>query len=104
MRRALTAAILLVLFLTMSREAAAGSLEKHSTKDPQAATASVRKDGPAFVTDPELMDGFRLLYEQNFPGARPKFRTGPRNILPKRLARFRWLRAIFSTSSTATAC
>src|SRR5271156_416924 len=75
MRRALTAAILLVLFLTMSREAAAGSLEKHSTKDPQAATASVRKDGPAFVTDPELMDGFRLLYEQNFPGARAKFTT-----------------------------
>src|SRR5271156_66672 len=73
MRRALTAAILLVLFLTMSREAAAGSLEKHSTKDPQASAASVSKQGPAFVTDPELMDGFRLLYEQNFPGARAKF-------------------------------
>ena len=75
MRRALTAAISLVLFLTMSREAAAGSLEKHSKKYPQAAAgaASVPKQGPAFVTDPELMDGFRLLYEQNFPGARAKF-------------------------------
>jgi hypothetical protein len=75
MRRALTAAISLVLFLTMPLGAAAGSLQKKPKKNQQAAAgaASVPKEGPAFVTDPELMDGFRLLYEQNFPGARAKF-------------------------------
>ena len=75
MRRALTAAISLVLFLTMPLGAAAGSLQKKPKKNQQAAAgaASVPKEGPAFVTDPELMDGFRLLYEQDFPGARAKF-------------------------------
>jgi hypothetical protein len=75
MRRVMTAAITLVFFLAMPDGPAAGSVQKHSkNKHQNAANATtVALEGPAFATDPALMDGYRLLYEQDFPGARAKF-------------------------------
>jgi hypothetical protein len=76
LRRARIAAIILALVLAMANEAAAaGSDQTHSKNRAHDAAnaAAVPEEGPAFVTDPELMDGFRALYEQDFPGARAKF-------------------------------
>jgi hypothetical protein len=74
MRTAITAAMALVMLLTMPN--AASALEQKHSKNKhadEANAAPVVKEGPAFTTDPELMDGFRALYEQDFPSARAKF-------------------------------
>jgi hypothetical protein len=65
----------LVLLLTTAHGAVAGAAQKHPKSKPQdAANATpVAKEGPAFTTDPDLMSGYRALYEQDFPGARAKF-------------------------------
>jgi hypothetical protein len=75
MHRAMTAVMTLVFFLAMPNGGAAGAMQKHSKKKGQdgANAAPVVKEGPAFTTDPALMDGFRALYEQDFPTARAKF-------------------------------
>ncbi|MGA2811446.1 MAG: hypothetical protein ABSG16_08610, partial [Candidatus Acidiferrum sp.] len=74
MRRTITAAISLLFLFVLTRGAAAGADQKKSKKKPDpASVAAVAKQGPAFSTDPQLMDGFRALYEQDFPSARAKF-------------------------------
>jgi len=74
MRRTITAAITLLFLFALPHGAAAGAEQKKSKKRPDAASAAaVPKQGPAFTTDPALMDGFRALYEQDFTGARAKF-------------------------------
>ncbi|HZC65805.1 MAG TPA: hypothetical protein VE545_04480 [Candidatus Dormibacteraeota bacterium] len=75
MRGTFSGAIVLVLLL-----AAPCSIVRTSAKEgPKLSKADAKKAaavpklGPAFETDPELMDGFRALYEQDFPAARAKF-------------------------------
>ena len=75
MRRAFSGAIVAVVLLAtpyaiLRTSAKEGS--KLSKADAKKA-AEVPKLGPAFETDPALMDGFRALYEQDFPSARAKF-------------------------------
>ena len=74
MRRAICTMLVSVLFLAIPHGAFAGSGQKHSkNKTPAPADASAVKEGPAFTLDPLLMDGYRALYEQDFPSARAKF-------------------------------
>ena len=75
MHRAMTAMLSLILLLTVPLATLAGADQKHpKNKAPDAASAAaVPKEGPAFTTDPDLMNGYRALYEQDFPGARAKF-------------------------------
>jgi len=78
MRRAMAAAMLaLVLLMAAPHGGAETADKKHPKNKPQDAAnaAPVVKEGPAFTLDPELMDGYRALYEQDFPGARAKFTT-----------------------------
>jgi hypothetical protein len=76
MRRTIGGAIVLVLLLAAAYVVPQASAAKEGHKlgkaDAQKA-AAMPKLGPAFETDPELMAGFRALYEQNFPDARAKF-------------------------------
>jgi hypothetical protein len=71
----MTVMLSLVLLLTVTPAALAGGEQKHPKNKPPDAggAAAVPKEGPAFTTDPELMSGYRALYEQDFPGARAKF-------------------------------
>jgi hypothetical protein len=71
----MTAMLSLILLLTVPLATLAGADQKHpKNKAPDAASAAaVPKEGPAFTTDPDLMNGYRALYEQDFPGARAKF-------------------------------
>jgi hypothetical protein len=75
MRRTISTMLVSVLFLAVPHGAFATSAQKHSkNKAPAAAgAASAVKEGPAFTLDPLLMDGYRALYEQDFPSARAKF-------------------------------
>ena len=74
MRRTITATITLLFLFALPHGAAAGADQKKSRKKTDAASAAAAsKQGPAFSTDPALMDGFRALYEQDFISARAKF-------------------------------
>src|SRR3984957_16532409 len=76
MRRTISGAIVLVLLLGASyvKPRASAAKEGHKFSRADAKKAAARpKLGPAFETDPELMDVFRALYEQNFPDARARF-------------------------------
>lgn len=75
MHRAVSAAIILVLLTASPHAAVTTSAAQNPAPAPQDApkAAAVVREGPAFTTDPDLMAGYRLLYEQDFPGARAKF-------------------------------
>jgi hypothetical protein len=48
--------------------------EPLKAQNPEAVkTPAPANQGPAFTMDPDLMDGYRALYEQDFPGARSRF-------------------------------
>ena len=75
MRRAIIAMLAFVLLLATLPGSVAAALQKHSKTKSHAAPEATPagNEGPAFTTDPELMNGYRALYEQDFPGARAKF-------------------------------
>jgi hypothetical protein len=75
MRRTIAGIVMVVLLFAAVPAGLAGSDQKHKKDKAQdaASTANVAKEGPAFATDPDLMNGFRALYEQDFPSARAKF-------------------------------
>ena len=79
MRRVISGAILLILFLAAPCGTVTTSAKPEPKEGPKLSKADAKKAalvpklGPAFETDPELMDGFRALYEQEFPEARVKF-------------------------------
>jgi len=75
MRTVIAASLTLFLLLPLPSGATATAEQKHKKDKPvdAAATAAMPKEGPAFATDPQLMDGYRALYEQDFATARSRF-------------------------------
>ncbi len=79
MRRAIGGTVLMVLLLAAPCLTPPASATAEPKEDPKLSQADAKKSalvpklGPAFETDPELMAGFRALYEQDFPAARAKF-------------------------------
>jgi hypothetical protein len=79
MRRAIGGTVLMVLLLAATCLTPPASATAEPKEDPKLSQADAKKAapvpklGPAFETDPELMAGFRALYEQDFPAARAKF-------------------------------
>jgi hypothetical protein len=75
MRKAIAVNLTLLMLLPLPGGGAGAAQQKHHKDKPvdAATAAAVPKEGPAFTTDPQLMDGFRALYEQDFATARARF-------------------------------